>query len=135
MNMKMTSSTSMIWIPAVTLAVGLAAGCDRQTTVEPRGTAERAGERIDQSTAGMKREGEKVGNNMSDAAITAKVKTAIIAEPGLKALQIDVDTVNGVVTLKGTVDSPELMENARQVALTVEGVKSVNNQLTVKASS
>jgi hyperosmotically inducible protein len=134
MNMKMTSSTGMIWIPAVILAVGLAAGCERQTTAESRGTAERAGERIDQTAAGMRRESEKAGDKMSDAAITVKVKSAIIAEPGLKAMQIDVDTVNGVVTLTGTVNSPELMENARRVAQTVEGVKSVNNQLTVKAS-
>lgn len=132
--MKMTSSTRMIWIPAVILVVGLAAGCERQTSTESRGTAERAGERINQAATDMRREGEKAGDKMSDAAITAKVKTAIVAEPGLKAMQIDVDTVNGVVTLKGTVGSPELMESARRVALTVEGVKSVNNQLTVKAS-
>lgn len=133
--MKMTLSTGIIWIPAAILAVGLTTGCDRQPTAESRGTAERAGERIDRSATDMKRQGENVGDKISDASITAKVKTAIVAKPGLNAMQIDVDTVNGVVTLKGTVDSPQLLENATKVAQTVEGVKAVDNQLTVKASS
>ena len=133
--MKMTLSTGIIWISAVILAVGLAAGCDRQPTAESRGTAEQAGERIDRSATDMKRQGENVGDKISDATITAMVKTAIVAKPGLNAMQIDVDTVNGVVTLKGTVDSPQLLESATKVAQTVEGVKAVDNQLTVKASS
>lgn len=132
---KMTLSSSLIWIPAVILAVGLAAGCERKTSSQSPGTAERAGERIDQSTADMKRQGEKAGDKMSDAAITAKVKSAIIAEPGLKAMQINVDTVDGIVTLTGSVDSPQLLDNAKQVAQSVDGVRSVNNQLTVRASS
>ncbi|GAB4507203.1 MAG: hypothetical protein Tsb0026_01770 [Sulfuricaulis sp.] len=133
--MKTTLSSRLIWIPAVILSIGLATGCDRKTSTESGGIAERAGERIDQSTTDMKRQGENVGDKISDATITAKVKTAIVAKPGLNAMQIDVDTVNGVVTLKGTVDSPQLLENATQVAQTVEGVKAVNNQLTVKAAS
>lgn len=70
---------------------------------------------------------------LDDAAITAKVKTAFVAEPDLKALQINVDTKNGTVTLSGQVDSEQHKEHAAQVAQGIEGVKAVDNKLTVKA--
>jgi hyperosmotically inducible protein len=60
------------------------------------------------------------------------VKTAVLAEPGLKSLQINVDTKDAVVTLSGTVDSPELKSRAVQIAQGVQGVKSVNDNLSVK---
>ena len=69
-----------------------------------------------------------------DAAITAKVKTAILAEPGLKSLQINVDTKDGTVTLSGTVDNADLRERAKQLASSTSGVKGVVDQLTVKVS-
>lgn len=69
-----------------------------------------------------------------DAAITAKVKSAFVAEPDLQALQIDVDTKDGTVTLTGEVDSEQKKERAAQIAQGQEGVKSVENRLTVKAS-
>jgi hyperosmotically inducible periplasmic protein len=139
-DMKMKLPHRLIGIAVTTLAIVFAAGCDRKTSTESTGdradgTAERAGEKMDRAATDMSREADKAGDKMSDAAITAKVKTAIIAEPGLKAMQIDVDTVNGVVTLTGTVDAPQLIDQARQVAQSVEGVKSVNNRLTVKVSS
>lgn len=131
----------LIGIAVTTLAITFAAGCERKTSMESAGdrradgTAERAGEKMDRAAADMSRQADKAGDAMSDAAITTKVKTAIFAEPGLKAMQINVDTANGVVTLTGTVDAPQLIDQAKQVAQTVEGVKSVNNRLTVKASS
>ena len=72
------------------------------------------------------------GDKIDDAAITAKVKTALIGEPGLKAMQIDVDTADGVVTLSGTVDSRTNVNRAVQLAQAVQGVKSVDNRLNVK---
>jgi hyperosmotically inducible periplasmic protein len=62
---------------------------------------------------------------VDDAAITGKVKTALMAEPGIRSLKIDVDTKNGVVTLNGTVDTAEQKDRALQVAQNVNGVKSV----------
>lgn len=69
-----------------------------------------------------------------DAAITAKVKSVILAEPGLKSLQIGVDTKEGTVTLSGTVDNADMRERAKQLASSTSGVKGVVDQLTVKAS-
>jgi osmotically-inducible protein OsmY len=71
---------------------------------------------------------------VDDAAITTKVKSAVFAEPGLKTLQINVDTKNAVVTLSGTVDTPALKERAMQITQSVEGVRSVVDNLSIKST-
>jgi hyperosmotically inducible protein len=71
---------------------------------------------------------------IDDATITTKVKAAVLAEPGLASLKIDVDTKDAVVTLAGTVDSPALKERATQIAQNVGGVRSVVDNLVVKPS-
>ncbi len=123
------------------LLLGLAA-CDKAP-----GPAESAGKKIDQTVQDAgKKIGEtvdKVGEKMAvqsgkaevamdDTEITAKVKAAIFVEPGLKTLQISVDTVKGVVTLSGSVDSTPNSDKAKALASAVSGVKEVNNQLAVK---
>lgn len=128
----MNMSHNTTWIAAAILATALAAGCDRNT---PDRTAERAGEKIDQAAAEIKEKAGQTGNKIEDATITAKVKTALIGEPGLKALKINVDTANGVVTLTGAVDTPQSLDRATQVAQAVDGVKSVDNRLNVKSKA
>jgi len=71
---------------------------------------------------------------VDDATITTKVKAAVMAEPGLKSTEINVDTKDGVVTLAGTVNSQDLKQRATQVAQQVQGVKQVSDQLVVKSS-
>lgn len=126
------------------LVAGLAA-CDKQ---EP-GPAETAGKNIDRSMdkAGDKIEAaaDKVGDKMSeqrektavaldDTEITAKIKAAFFAESGLKTLQISVDTVNGVVTLTGSVDKQSQSDMAKAMAGAVEGVSKVDNRLVAKSN-
>jgi osmotically-inducible protein OsmY len=69
---------------------------------------------------------------IDDATITAKVKAAILAKSGLKTLQIDVDTVKGVVTLNGSVDSLLSSDKAKALASGMTGVKVVENRLAIK---
>lgn len=70
---------------------------------------------------------------MSNAGLTGKVKSALAADVGLKTLAgVDVDSENGVVTLKGHVDSSDTKKRAEAVAKKVEGVKSVKNQLSIR---
>ena len=101
---------------------------DRDATLSRDSTAGR-------DTAGMKldRTMDQAGLAVDDAAITAKVKAAIIAEPGLKAMQINVDTDKGVVTLSGSVDSVSNSEKAKTLADAVAGVKAVENRLELKS--
>ena len=72
-----------------------------------------------------------VGEAIDDAAITAQVKAALVEDDELSALDINVDTVNGVVTLNGDVDNQALVARAADVADDVEGVRSIQNNLTV----
>jgi hyperosmotically inducible periplasmic protein len=67
----------------------------------------------------------------SDAALTASVKTKFAADPLVSALRIDVDTMDQVVTLNGEVKSEAEREQAVKLAREVEGVKSVNDRLTL----
>ena len=74
----------------------------------------------------------EVEKDTRNAALTGKVKSALAADVGLKTLTgIDVDSAGTVVTLKGKVDTAEQKSRAEQVARAVEGVSSVNNQLSV----
>ena len=65
----------------------------------------------------------------SDAAITAKVKTAMAADEMVKARNIDVDTVRGVVQLNGTVSSMAEKNRAIEIARNVSGVVDVRDNL------
>lgn len=73
-----------------------------------------------------------LGERLDDAAITAKVKTALAADPTAKAYQINVDTNDGMVQLNGFVDSDEGRQAAARVARSVEGVSRVDNNLEVR---
>ncbi|HXS42338.1 MAG TPA: BON domain-containing protein [Stellaceae bacterium] len=75
---------------------------------------------------------ESTGAYVDDSAITAKVKTAILQDPALKVLQIDVTTRKDVVQLSGFVDTPQMVARAGRVAGDVAGVVSVENDLIVK---
>jgi len=70
-----------------------------------------------------------------DSALAAKVKSALGADPSLRLLAIDTGVAAGVVTLYGTADTRAHREKAAQVASSVPGVKSVNNQLVIVAGS
>ncbi len=70
---------------------------------------------------------------IDDAAMTAKVKTALIGDPVAKAYEIDVDTKNGVVQLNGFVDSAKAREAAERAARTVSGVGKIDNNLEVRS--
>lgn len=69
---------------------------------------------------------------MSDAAITTKVKSALLAEENIRSMDISVTTFDGQVQLSGFVDSEWQIDKASSVAKSVEGVKSVKNDLIHK---
>jgi len=69
-----------------------------------------------------------------DSAITNQVKTAIAADPNLKSQRITVDTKNQTVRLAGNVETSAQRERAKEIATGVNGVKSVVDELKVKAS-
>jgi hyperosmotically inducible protein len=139
-EMNLTKSLKLIGVSTL-VVIGLAA-CDKP------GPAETAGKNIDRSVdqVGQKigETADKVGDKMSeqsakagvaidDTEITTKIKAAFFAESGLKTLQISVDTVKGVVTLSGSVDTQSHSDMAKAMASAVSGVSRVNNDLKIKS--
>ena len=71
------------------------------------------------------------GEVINDAWITSKISTDFVNEDTLKGSDINVDTKDHVVTLKGTVVSAAGKARAEQIAKTTSGVKRVVNTLTI----
>lgn len=95
-------------------------------------TADQVSEGADKAADKLGEQGDKVGVGINDVEITTRVKAAIFAEPGLKTLQISVDTIKGVVTLSGSVDTQHNSDTARALASAVDGVRGVVNNLMIK---
>lgn len=74
---------------------------------------------------------QSVGEYASDAGVTTKVKAAIVGDSALSALDISVETNNGVVTLAGVVASGSQAEHAAALTREVEGVRQVRNEIKV----
>ncbi len=129
-------------LAGLSLLLGVAlSACDNPGPAERAGksmdkTANEAvtkiNETADKATASLSKQSEKTGVAINDAEITTKVKASILAEPGLKSFQISVETVKGVVTLSGSVDSQLNSELTKALAAAVSGVVKVDNQLVLK---
>lgn len=76
--------------------------------------------------------GDRALGGIDDAAITARVKSALAGTRGTKALKTNVTTREGEVTLSGTARSESERELAEEVAKGVNGVKSVDNRIKVR---
>jgi hyperosmotically inducible protein len=87
--------------------------------------AENAGKRVEEA-AGV------AADKVADAAITASVNAALARDPSLSAVRIDVDTVNGTVSLKGSAPDQAARSRATELASAVKGVTNVDNQLEVR---
>lgn len=70
---------------------------------------------------------------INDTWLTAKTKIALAADSRVKGRQIDVETAQGVVLLRGKVDSGAARQAAAEIAQVLDGVKSVKNDLEVVA--
>jgi osmotically-inducible protein OsmY len=128
----MNTNAQLIGAALFTAIAMIAAGCDE------RHPAESAGQKMDRAAdkvaATTKDATAKAANAADDTALTTKVKAALFAEPGLKTLQIEVDTQDAVVTLAGSVDSDSLRQKAVQIASSMNGVRQVVDKLVVKSS-
>lgn len=74
------------------------------------------------------------GEFTSDAALTARVKSAIATDVGARtAAAINIETYRGAVQLTGFVDSREQAARAEEAAKKVGGVRSVKNDVRIKS--
>lgn len=100
-----------------------------------KATANKLENKMDHAADRIEARSDQAGNALDDAAITGKVKTALIAATSLAAFKIDVETKNHVVTLTGQVDAAATAEQAISVARSVDGVAMVENNLVVAANN
>lgn len=75
---------------------------------------------------------KSTGEFIDDAAITTKVKTALIRSDEVDANDVNVETFKGTVQLSGFVDSREQMRMAEDIAEDIEGVRAVQNNLQLR---
>ena len=73
-----------------------------------------------------------VGQTIDDVAIVASVKAKLAADQLSNLVRIDVASYDGVVTLSGTVDTPERRDRIAQLASWGNGVKRVVNNIKVR---
>lgn len=133
---------------ALVAALALSA-CDRRED-------QTAGQKVDEMSAKAKedaREAKQAGHDamqefkqdareakndtqqaLNDSAITARVNAQLAADPKLSPLQINVDTTDGRVLLRGTAPDKSSRERATEMASAIDGVKSVDNQIVVGKS-
>jgi hyperosmotically inducible protein len=114
--------------------VQLSGFADNQAQVDRAITIARGIEGVTNIENGVSiRQGKaSVGNTVDDGILTGKVKSALIQDPSVKALDIAVATSKGQVQLSGFVDNQAQIDQAIQVAKSVEGVTNVDNKMSVK---
>ncbi len=77
--------------------------------------------------------GRTTGRKANDASLTSQVKTRLLADNRIQATNINVDTKNKVVYLKGTVPNQEQRKLARSIARSTKGVVKVMDLLKVES--
>jgi osmotically-inducible protein OsmY len=78
--------------------------------------------------------GSTIGTGANDSWLWFKTRSALLTTNDLRESTINVDVVNGVITLKGTVANAAQKASAEKVANGIEGKTSVKNELKVSAT-
>jgi len=83
----------------------------------------------------LKAAGQKISTDAEDIAIASKIRSTFIRDPELSSSQLDVETSNGVVTLKGNAPSAAVIAKAEKIANSISNVSKVNNEIIVRLSN
>ncbi|HVK94850.1 MAG TPA: BON domain-containing protein [Noviherbaspirillum sp.] len=145
MNFMVSMSKTVAATALLSLVI---AGCDRSTPDQASGgvaaipetsgmSGTAANDRTGTSSSGASAStfqdvSSSAAKAIDDSVITTKVKTALLADADVKGMDISVNTTQGEVMLNGLVTSQTQIDKAIQVAQAVEGVKKVDNKMTVK---
>lgn len=144
--MRLHSSIEIVSIAAL-LSAGVLTACSDSSN-------QTAGQKLDQSVAMAQQKGNEIQSDVKqgagelkdqasamaadakqtigDAAISAAVNARLAKDPALSVMKVDVDTVQGRVTLSGTAPDAAAQARATQLAQSVDGVTGVDNRLVVK---
>jgi hyperosmotically inducible protein len=75
-----------------------------------------------------------VGTEIDDSVITARVKSALLADPDIKSLEFKVETRKGEVQLSGFVTNQTQIDHATAVSRAIAGARNIDNKMTLKAA-
>jgi len=147
--MKRFPQNTVVKLLCAAAAAASLAACERQAGERT------AGQKLDGAVAQMERKADEVkadaraagqevrqgagtavdaiADKTKDAAITTTINAELAKDSQLSALRVDVDTVNGNVTLRGTAPDPASRDRATAMAKRVDGVKAVDNQLNISS--
>jgi len=115
-NGKLFLNAMVLTALAITLGLSLS-DAKAATDAAASATATQGGERV-----------------MSDSWITTKVKSEILKSSLAKGFDVKVTTLHGIVTLKGTLTSSDVVDQVKAIAAKVKGVQSVDASTLVVAS-
>jgi osmotically-inducible protein OsmY len=143
MNTRTTRTAPASLLALSLIASALLVGCgrsdDERTAGQKLDTAiaktEQSAEEAKTATENAANRVEGAADRMTakaeDVAVTAKINAALAGDPSLSALKINVDTVDGKVSLSGFAPDAASRERATELAKAVQGVVSVDNKLEV----
>jgi osmotically-inducible protein OsmY len=106
-------------------------GTRTAATPAPTATPKYTEEQAREERARAKEKKETIGQSLDDAWIHTKIVAKLIGNSDTPERKINVDVINGDVTLRGTVDTAEAKSEAERIAKETDGVKKVVNQLKV----
>lgn len=123
----------LLTVMRVGLAVVILVGVPAYTKAEDEkpSTTERMEQKADEAGSKIKSVAKDAKGVVTDSWVTSKAKIALFADERVKGRQVSVETKNGVVMLRGKVDSEEAKMAAGDIAKRVEHVKGVRNELQV----
>ncbi len=75
---------------------------------------------------------ESTGQYLDDTTLTARVKAALLSDPEMSGLAINVETFKGTVQLSGFAKNEAERQRAHDVAHGVKGATIVKNDILVK---
>ena len=91
------------------------------------------GKSPDESTAAAP--SSSMGDVIDNTVVTARIKSALMANPRINSYDFKVETRNGEVLLSGFVDTQEQLDLAMETVQAVEGVGSIQNKVILKGAS
>ncbi len=76
-----------------------------------------------------------VGTEIDDSVVTARVKSALLADPDVKSFDFKLETRKGEVQLSGFVDTQTQIDRAIEIARGVAGVRNIDNKVSLKGAA
>lgn len=128
----------LLLMTAVAVAVGCRTGDPGGNGNSDQGDWDMSREKFEKQRERFEREarelGRKVGSNSNDLWLWTKVRAALAYADDLRDVTVNVDVEDEIVTLRGTVPDKTQKTNAEEIARSVEGIKSIRNEIAVSAN-